>query len=46
MGDDPQGGRLRQLAGQIKDRLLEAGATMAATVGIQMAEQAIDTLTQ
>ncbi|MDX3771672.1 MULTISPECIES: hypothetical protein [unclassified Streptomyces] len=44
--DAPQEGRLRQLAGQIKDRLLEAGATMAATVGIQMAEQAIGTLTQ
>lgn len=43
---DPQESRLRQLAGQVKDRLLEAGATMAATVGIQMAEQAIGTLTQ
>ncbi|MGW1760838.1 hypothetical protein [Streptomyces mirabilis] len=44
--DAPQESRLRQLAGQIKDRLLEAGATMAATVGIQMAEQAIGSLTQ
>ncbi|MFE4824889.1 hypothetical protein ACFRFU_52925 [Streptomyces sp. NPDC056704] len=44
--DAPQVSRLRQLAGQIKDRLLEAGATMAATVGIQMAEQAIGTLVQ
>lgn len=41
----PQPGRLRQVAGQIKDRLLEAGATMAATVGVQMAEQALATLT-
>ncbi|MEU2740016.1 hypothetical protein ABZ656_32830 [Streptomyces sp. NPDC007095] len=38
--------RLRQLSGPIKDRLLEAGATMAATVGIQMAEQAIGALAQ
>ncbi|MFE2964098.1 hypothetical protein ACFXKC_10570 [Streptomyces sp. NPDC059340] len=44
--DAPQVSQLRQLAGQIKDRLLEAGATMAATVGIQMAEQAIGTLAQ
>ncbi|MFF2515933.1 hypothetical protein [Streptomyces sp. NPDC058086] len=42
----PQVSQLRQLAGQIKDRLLEAGATMAATVGIQMAEQAIGALAQ
>ncbi|MGW6202216.1 hypothetical protein ACWF9B_00965 [Streptomyces sp. NPDC055089] len=42
----PQGSRLRQLAGQIKDRLLEAGASMASTVGVQMAEQAIGTLVQ
>ncbi|WP_217243179.1 hypothetical protein [Streptomyces sp. AC555_RSS877] len=40
----PQSGRMRQIAGQIKDRLLEAGTTMAATVGIQMAEQALATL--
>ncbi|MFC9295034.1 hypothetical protein ACFTWH_17130 [Streptomyces sp. NPDC057011] len=44
--DAPQVSRLRLLAGQIKDRLLAAGSTVAATVGIQMAEQAIDALTQ
>ncbi|WP_409467266.1 hypothetical protein [Streptomyces sp. HC307] len=41
---EPEPGRLRQLVGQVKDRLLEAGATMAATIGIQMAEQAISSL--
>jgi hypothetical protein len=44
--DAPHVSRLRQLSGPIKDRLLEAGATMAATVGIQMAEQAIGALAQ
>ncbi|MFE3559152.1 hypothetical protein ACFXKW_30475 [Streptomyces sp. NPDC059193] len=43
---EPQPGRLRQLAGRIKEGLLEAGSTMAATVGIQMAEQAIGALMQ
>lgn len=43
-GEDPQPGRLRQLASQVKDKLLEAGTTMAATVGIQMAEQALAAL--
>ncbi|MBF6048000.1 hypothetical protein GO001_22740 [Streptomyces sp. NRRL B-1677] len=42
----PEPGRLRQLATQIKDRLLEAGATIAATQGIQLAEQALDALMQ
>ncbi|WP_328772063.1 hypothetical protein [Streptomyces sp. NBC_00286] len=42
----PEPGRMRQITDQIKDRLLEAGTTMAATVGIQMAEQALATLTQ
>ncbi|MFD9097853.1 hypothetical protein [Streptomyces collinus] len=40
----PEQGRLRHLAGQVKERLLTAGATMAATVGVQMAEQAIGSL--
>lgn len=42
----PQPGRLRLLASQIKDRRLEAGTTMAATVGVQMAEQALAGLPQ
>lgn len=40
----PEQGRLRNLAGQVKERLTAAGATMAATVGVQMAEQAIASL--
>lgn len=42
----PQPGRLRQMASVLKDKLIAAGATMAATVGIQMADQAIAALTQ
>jgi len=42
----PEPGRLRQLANQVKDKLLEAGTTMAATVGVQMAEQALGALMQ
>ncbi|MEU6573578.1 hypothetical protein [Streptomyces sp. NPDC046805] len=41
---NPEPGRMRQFAAQVKDKLLEAGSTMAATVGIQMAEQALGTL--
>ncbi|MER5886936.1 hypothetical protein ABT160_24195 [Streptomyces sp. NPDC001941] len=37
----PEPGQLRQFATQIKDKLLEAATTMAATQGIQMAEQAL-----
>ncbi|WP_405622378.1 hypothetical protein [Streptomyces sp. NBC_01508] len=42
--ETPEQGRLRHLAGQVKERLTAAGATMAATVGVQMAEQAIGSL--
>ncbi|MFJ7280267.1 hypothetical protein [Kitasatospora sp. NPDC098663] len=42
----PEPGRLRQIATQAKDKLLEAGTTIAATIGVQMAEQAITALTQ
>lgn len=43
---NPQPGRMRQFATQVKDKLLEAGTTMAATVGVQMAEHALGTLVQ
>ncbi|MFF4354642.1 hypothetical protein [Streptomyces sp. NPDC001530] len=43
---NPEPGRLRQFAVQVKDKLLEAGTTMAATVGIQMAEQALAAFAQ
>ncbi|MFI1769159.1 hypothetical protein ACH41H_45010 [Streptomyces sp. NPDC020800] len=43
--ESPQRSRLRELASQVKDRLLAAGSTMAAQVGIQMAEQALNSLT-
>ncbi|MEU9213402.1 hypothetical protein AB0D27_37225 [Streptomyces sp. NPDC048415] len=43
---NPEPGRMRQFATQVKDKLLEAGTTMAATVGVQMAEQALGTLMQ
>ena len=39
-------GRLRQFATQLKDKLLEAGTTMAATMGVQMADQALEALVQ
>ncbi|QRV39227.1 hypothetical protein I6J42_34745 (plasmid) [Streptomyces californicus] len=42
--DNPEQGRLRQFATQLKDKLLEGATTMAATQGIQMAEQALTTL--
>ncbi|MFE5885979.1 hypothetical protein [Streptomyces hydrogenans] len=40
----PEPGRLRQFATQLKDHLLAATTTMAATQGIQMAEQALAAL--
>jgi hypothetical protein len=40
----PQRSRLRELASQVKDQLLAAGSTMAAQVGVQMAEQALSSL--
>ncbi|MEU1940513.1 hypothetical protein ACH49O_41205 [Streptomyces coeruleorubidus] len=42
--ESPEPGRLRQFTTQLKDKLLEAGATMAATMGVQMAEQALGAL--
>ncbi|MEV7906609.1 hypothetical protein [Streptomyces anulatus] len=42
--ENPEPGRLRQFATQLKDKLLEGASTMAATQGIQMAEQALTTL--
>ncbi|WP_093802158.1 hypothetical protein [Streptomyces sp. Wb2n-11] len=44
--EDPEPGRLRQFATQLKDRLLEAGTTIAATMGVQVADQALATLVQ
>ncbi|WP_329304550.1 hypothetical protein [Streptomyces anulatus] len=41
---NPEPGRLRQFATQLKDKLLEGASTMAATQGIQMAEQALTAL--
>lgn len=41
---NPEPGRLRQFAAQLKDKLLESATTMAATQGIQMAQQALATL--
>lgn len=41
---NPEPGRMRQFATQVKEKLLEAGTTMAATVGVQMAEQALGTV--
>lgn len=41
---NPEPGRMRQFATQLKDKMLEAGSTMAATMGVQMAEQALGTL--
>ncbi|MET9648612.1 hypothetical protein ACFZB6_29505 [Streptomyces syringium] len=34
----PEPGRTRQLAAQLKDKLVDAGTTIAATMGVQMAE--------
>jgi hypothetical protein len=44
--ENPEPGRLRQFTTQLKDKLLEAGTTMAATMGVQMAEQALGALVQ
>ncbi|MEU6460212.1 hypothetical protein [Streptomyces sp. NPDC047065] len=44
--ENPEPGRLQQFATQLKDKLLEAGTTMAATMGVQMAEQALGALVQ
>ncbi|MFC8230681.1 hypothetical protein [Streptomyces sp. NPDC057287] len=44
--ENPEPGRLRQFATQLKDKLLEGATTMAATQGIQMAEQALAALVQ
>ncbi|MCX4400031.1 hypothetical protein OG887_44015 (plasmid) [Streptomyces sp. NBC_00053] len=43
---NPEPGRLRQFATQLKDKLLEGATTMAATQGVQMAEQALAGLMQ
>ncbi|MFE6022743.1 hypothetical protein ACFQ6O_40555 [Streptomyces sp. NPDC056441] len=43
---NPEPGRLRQFATQLKDKLLEGAPTMAATQGIQMVEQALAALVQ
>ncbi|MFF3578071.1 hypothetical protein [Streptomyces mirabilis] len=43
---NPEPGRMRQSATRLKDKLLEAGTTIAATMGVQMAEQALGTLLQ
>ncbi|MFE5869544.1 hypothetical protein ACFQ6V_12955 [Streptomyces roseifaciens] len=42
--ENPEPGRLQQFTTQLKDKLLEAGTTMAATMGVQMAEQALGAL--
>ncbi|MFE4331377.1 hypothetical protein ACFRQM_18680 [Streptomyces sp. NPDC056831] len=44
--ENPEPGHLRQFATQFKDKLLEAGTTIAATMGVQMAEQALAALGQ
>ncbi|MFG2287110.1 hypothetical protein ACGFOU_13780 [Streptomyces sp. NPDC048595] len=44
--ENPEPGRLRQVATQLKDKLIEAGTTIAATMGVQMAEQALAALVQ
>lgn len=41
ISENPEPGRLRQFATQLKDKLLEGATTMAATQGIQMVEQAL-----
>ncbi|MFI1972610.1 hypothetical protein BLA24_07870 [Streptomyces cinnamoneus] len=43
---NPEPGRLRQFATQLKDKLLEADTTIAATMGVQMADQALAALVQ
>ncbi|MFJ8938815.1 hypothetical protein ACIRL0_24335 [Streptomyces sp. NPDC102365] len=44
--ESPEPGRLRQFATQLKDKLLGAGTTIAATMGTQMADQALAALVQ
>ena len=44
--ENPEPGRLRQFAIQLKDKLLDAGTTIAATMGAQMADQALAALVQ
>ncbi|MEU0403298.1 hypothetical protein ABZ318_24310 [Streptomyces sp. NPDC006197] len=44
--ETPEPSRLRQFATQLKDKLLEAGTTIAATMGVQMADQALAVLMQ
>ncbi|MFK0050530.1 hypothetical protein ACIQU4_41820 [Streptomyces sp. NPDC090741] len=41
---NPEPGRLRQFATQMKDQLMQAGTTIAATMGVQMADQALASL--
>ncbi|MFC7896788.1 hypothetical protein [Streptomyces sp. NPDC057381] len=41
---NPEPGRMQQFTSRVKTMLVEAGATAAAQVGIQMAEQALGTL--
>ncbi|MFE9312460.1 hypothetical protein ACFYM5_33295 [Streptomyces sp. NPDC006706] len=43
---NPEPGRLCQFATQLKDKLLETDTTIAATMGVQMAEQALASLVQ
>ncbi|MFE4177439.1 hypothetical protein ACFRR7_36295 [Streptomyces sp. NPDC056909] len=42
----PEPGRLSQFATQLRDKLLEVGTTIAATTGVQMADQALAALMQ
>ncbi|AWW36351.1 hypothetical protein DN051_06605 [Streptomyces cadmiisoli] len=44
--ENPEPGHLRQFATELKDKPLVAGTTMAATMGVQMAEQALGALVQ
>ncbi|MFD5661728.1 hypothetical protein [Streptomyces hirsutus] len=44
--ENPEPGRLRQFATQLKGKFLEAGTTIAATMGVQMADQALAALVQ
>ncbi|MGW5925975.1 hypothetical protein ACWF2L_06960 [Streptomyces anulatus] len=43
---NPEPGRLRLLVTQLREKLLEAGTTIAATMGVQMADQALAALGQ
>ncbi|MER7760166.1 hypothetical protein [Streptomyces sp. NPDC097619] len=42
--ETPDPGRLRRLTARMKEMLVQAGTTAAATVGVQMAEQALSAL--